>query len=75
MTTPGPEDEFSPATDWTPEHPRLRGETQVPDVTNNDTKDYRLDELPHRERVAQGLDNDLPDDDYDPDEDDLEVIP
>jgi hypothetical protein len=55
--------------DWEPENPVLRGQTQVPDQMPLPVN--RLDELPHRERVRRGLNDEEPDPGYDPDEDDV----
>jgi len=61
--------------DFVPESPVLRGETQVPDRADDPHRQYQLDELPHRERVTRGVAGDEPDPGYDPDADDLDVIP
>lgn len=57
--------------EFVPDNPTLRGETRTPDAIIPAPDDAPLDELPHRVRRANNLDDEEPDPGYDPDEDDL----
>lgn len=59
--------------EFVPDNPTLRGETRTPDrpVTVDGLWTGALDELPHRVRRANNLDNDEPDPGYEPAGDDL----